>query len=76
MRSLAQLAQHEAAHCVAAKLLGRNVARTWIDATGGITEIAPPLYAHTPENERRAAKELLVILLAGDAFDRAQDGRW
>lgn len=75
MRSLAQLAQHEAAHCVATKLLGRNVARTSIDATGGITEIGPPVYAHTPANERRAAKELLVILLAGDAFDRAQDGR-
>lgn len=66
-RSVADVAAHEAGHCAMALSLGRGVLRCAINDDGsGVTEIAPPTAARTPEAERRASREMLLIVVAGE----------
>jgi hypothetical protein len=65
--SLTEVALHEAGHCAMARALGRDVLRCAIKDDGsGVTEIAPPTGHRTPQTERRAARQMLLILLAGE----------
>ena len=57
-------------------MVGRRVQRVSIDAAGGLTEIRRLEGERGRANDRQAAKQLLVILLAGDAFDRSQECRY
>jgi hypothetical protein len=71
---LAAVARHEAAHAALALRLGRAVLRLAIrDDGSGWCEVAPPSYARTPANARRAAREDLLIVLAGDAVERVPE---
>jgi hypothetical protein len=66
-RSVADVAAHEAGHCAMALTLGREVLRCAINDDGsGVTVIAPPTAERTPEAERRASREMMLILVAGE----------
>jgi hypothetical protein len=74
----ASIALHEAGHATVAMALGRTVLSMRLDADGGVTEFAPP--AH--REDRRAVRELLVVLAAGDAAEAVcsppvpEEGAW